>query len=349
MVSILANEWAQGNAGDIHLINFTNLPDAYPLDPRIKRFNALKQPNVNVTILSYLFIGWRIRKYIRRNKIKHVFTFLDKFNILVIGALLLTGTSIFACERNSPWRKRPMWIRLSKRALYPFAECVVVQTERAIPETQKQTGASRIVCIPNPVRQMNYGHSDVCQQSIILSVGRLTDQKNHALLINAFALANLEGWQLVIVGDGSLRETLLKMRSSRGLESKVLFAGQTADVASWYSQASIFCLTSEYEGFPNVLLEAMSFGLCCIATDCDIGPRELLRDGVAGKLVPVGDVGRLCDALRELAGDSDKRQRLGARAKLISQDYSSSVIAARFLKVLTDSATSANQDSNYLT
>jgi glycosyltransferase involved in cell wall biosynthesis len=138
----------------------------------------------------------------------------------------------------------------------------------------------------------------------ILSVGALKEAKNFPLLIEAFALvAEREDAVLAIVGEGEMRPALEALAARRGLAERIFFPGFTTTPGDWYAGADLFVLTSDYEGFGNVLVEAMHCGLGIVATNCVSGPGEILRGGKWGRLVPPGDAHRLAEAILEALSD----------------------------------------------
>jgi glycosyltransferase involved in cell wall biosynthesis len=152
----------------------------------------------------------------------------------------------------------------------------------------------------------------------LVTAGRLTAQKNHALLLRAFqrVLDRHPDAALVIIGEGELRPQLEALRDELGLSGRVSLPGFQLDPWPYLAQADLFVLSSDYEGFGLVLVEAMHAGLRVVSTDCEAGPAELLDGGRYGRLVPVGDEGALAPAmLEELKGPSDpERQRDRARS-----------------------------------
>lgn len=132
---------------------------------------------------------------------------------------------------------------------------------------------------------------------LILSVGTLKAVKRHDLLIRAFAQCSFSNASLCILGEGRERENLWALVREHGLEERVLLPGHVSDPAPWYSHANLFVLASDYEGFGNVIVEALEHGVPVVSTDCPGGPGEILERGKYGDLVPVGDVDALADAM----------------------------------------------------
>jgi glycosyltransferase involved in cell wall biosynthesis len=150
-----------------------------------------------------------------------------------------------------------------------------------------------------------------------LAVGELKAQKNHALLLHALAeLDPALNAGLVILGEGALLDETRRRAVALGLGDRVSFQGHVLDPSPYYRAAELFVLSSDYEGFGNVLVEALSAGLPIVSTDCRDGPAEILESGRFGTLVPIGDVAALAEALvraRQMSVDPE-RQKERARA-----------------------------------
>ena len=139
-----------------------------------------------------------------------------------------------------------------------------------------------------------------CSGPVILSVGTLKAVKRHDVLIEAFAqLQAFPQAVLCIVGEGAERAALQARIAALGLQGRVLLPGYAPDPSPWYAQADLFVLSSDYEGFGNVLVEALEFGLPVVSSDCPYGPREILADGRYGTLVPPGDAQALAAAMQQ--------------------------------------------------
>lgn len=165
----------------------------------------------------------------------------------------------------------------------------------------------------------------------VIAVGRFKKVKNHALLIKAFALVRQKiKATLYLVGDGDLREEYEALIESLQLQQDVVLTGFVSEPASYYTHADLFVLSSEYEGFGNVIVEAMSAGVPIVSTDCESGPREILQDGKYGTLVPVGDVDALANAMLESLEKDHDHGILKRRAA----DFSVDKIAAQYLQVM---------------
>ena len=172
----------------------------------------------------------------------------------------------------------------------------------------------------------------------VLAVGRLTPQKGFDLLLEAFAriAADFTDWRLVILGSGTDRDALVEQATQLGIAESVELLGWTAEVASWFSNADLFVLSSRYEGFPNVLLEAMAAGVPVISFDCESGPREIVRHELDGLLVPAGDVAALASAMQRLMADETLRHTYGQRGREVTERFSVAEFFRRWQQVLAE-------------
>jgi len=171
---------------------------------------------------------------------------------------------------------------------------------------------------------------------VILGAGRLTPQKDFPTLLRAFAmLAPVTGHRLLIIGEGEEREALQRLTDELGLRERVAFPGFVDDPLSYMRGACLFVLSSAWEGFGNVLVEAMAVGTPVVSTDCPSGPREILLDGVLGPLVPPGDPKALADGMRAALARPTDADQLRRRAR----DFSAEVVARRYLDVLFPAVT----------
>jgi glycosyltransferase involved in cell wall biosynthesis len=159
------------------------------------------------------------------------------------------------------------------------------------------------------LRRVEVLWGDESRGARILSVGTLKKQKNHALLLRAFSMIKTPNARLVIVGQGEEMMALQRLAVELGIIYRVLFAGYQSDPATFYATADLFVLSSDYEGFGNVLIEALAQGLPIVSTDCPSGPSEILGGGRWGRIVPVGDAKALAEAITlSLASPHDKQE-----------------------------------------
>lgn len=164
----------------------------------------------------------------------------------------------------------------------------------------------------------------------IVTVGSMKSEKNHPLLLRAFALLDRPDARLMFVGDGDGREALLSLARELGVTDRVILAGFHPDPTPFYKTADLFVLSSNNEGFGNVIVEAMSCGTPVVSTDCPSGPGEILENGRFGQLTPVGDVEALSRAIADALEKPHDRDALKRRAA----DFAPEIAARKYLDLL---------------
>jgi glycosyltransferase involved in cell wall biosynthesis len=178
----------------------------------------------------------------------------------------------------------------------------------------------------------------------IITVGRLVYQKDHDTLLRAFALARSRlDASLVLVGQGPLQDELTTLARELGISDRVIFAGWQQNPFAWMANADLFVLSSRFEGFGNVVIEAMACGLPVVSTDCPSGPSEILANGDAGILVPVGDVHAMADAMCAVLQDGKLRKQLADKSQRRAPEFDISVIGPRHLEYCRAWSTEASR------
>jgi glycosyltransferase involved in cell wall biosynthesis len=214
-------------------------------------------------------------------------------------------------EHGSRFRK------LARKAAARWSDAIVVLTERDAEAWRRRFALDeRVQAIWNPIPHFDEQPSALAERDrIVLAVGRLTEQKGFDVLLRGWQqLADARSdWALRIVGSGEDEAMLKRLADELSVTDSVVFSGQTKAVASEYRAASIYAMSSRWEGLPMTLLEAQYFGLPSVSTDCETGPREVLAGG-SGLLAPVDDVSALASALAQLMNDPELRERLGRAA-----------------------------------
>jgi glycosyltransferase involved in cell wall biosynthesis len=254
---------------------------------------------------------------------------------LLIAQLGRPGVTAIGTE-HLHLSKHDRVLRKAIARTYPRLDGLVVLTERDREAYRERLGPRPPVWrIPNAVADPVPPFAAM-DAKVILAAGRLKYQKGFDLLVEAFAGAceRHPGWTLRICGHGHLRERLQQQIDAAGIAGRVELPGPTDDVPGEMARASIYALSSRFEGFPLVLLEAMSKGMAVAAFDCPTGPGDIIEDHRNGLLVPAQDVAGLSRALDELMADAELRRRCARAALETVREYSVSRIGARWDAVL---------------
>lgn len=322
----MANYW-QRHGWDVTLATWAGpeFADFYSLERGVRRV-WLDVHSANDSSWQLLCATVRriikLRNVLRQERPSVVLSFIDTSNILTILATTGLGVRVVISERVHAAHNfgiSAVW-RTLRRLLYRHADAVVAQTRDAASWLEKNCKV-RTQVIPNPLRSLPDISGD--REPLILAVGRLERQKGFDLLLQAFAgvADRFPEWRLVIIGAGTEADNLARIQNDLGLGDRIRLLAPVKDVESWMSRASLVVQPSRFEGFPNVVLEAMGMGAAVISADCPSGPAELIEDGVNGRLVPVEDVGALVVAMTELMSDPHRRRQLGEQAQRVRQTY----------------------------
>lgn len=294
----LANRFVE-NEIDVTFITSYYAEGEYPLNGKVKR-SALEQEEIvqsrvkrNLTRIS------KLRKICKEEKPDILVSFMEEPNFRAILATRGLPVKTLVSVRNDPNKEYAgrLGVFVGK-VLLPMADGCVFQTKEAqewFP--QKLQKKSRIIY--NAVKEEFYHIERKPNRGEIVTCGRLTEQKNHAMLISAFAevVEQYPYATLKIYGEGTLREALQEQIDATGLSGKAFLMGATNDVGKALQTADVFVLSSDYEGMPNALMEAMAAGVPCISTDCPCGgPRELFGNH-SDFLAPVGDQNALMEKM----------------------------------------------------
>ena len=277
-----------------------------------------------------------LHKYLKKNQFDIAIAFLSPQKYMLALACKLTGTKVLLSERGDPGkktRKHKVLDRIMEHATNN-ADMYVFQTEGAkgcYPlKVQK-----RSVIIPNPVLDGNIPLPFKGERKkTIVNVARLEIfQKRQDVLLEAFAKIAFEfpGYKLALYGDGPDEIKLKRMAEEKNLTGRVLFMGVSRDIYNDIKDVALFVLSSDYEGIPNALMEAMSIGLPCISTDCSPGgARVLIHSGQNGLLVPASDPDKLAHAMAYMLAHTKKAEGMGAQALRIVHEFSKEEIFGRW-------------------
>ena len=319
VISLLANDYCR-RGWDTDIVMLLSNDLAQKLEPGVRLVDlSLGGGSYGKRALRWLK---EVRGYLEKEKPDCVVSFIGRINALVLTAALGMKIPIVVSERNDPRHDgRGKGMLAYCDALYRTARAVVFQT-KAEQECFSDVVKSKGVIIPNPVSVEGAVRRE--QEGFhVVTAGRLAEQKNQKMLVDAMALVRREipEAKCTIYGEGELRQELEGYVREKGLEDTVFLPGHALDIHEKIADASVFVLSSEYEGLPNALIEAMMLGIPCITTDYP-GADEVMTDGVTGMIVPCRDAETLAQKLLLLARDGQLWKSLGENARIAAERYS---------------------------
>ncbi len=333
VVSLLANKMVERkHQVEIICLKFNDV--YYQIDSRVKVTLAMQQTKSRLTEIFWL------RNYIYKKKPDVVIPFTEGVYCFTILSLLGTHIPIIASERLDPAAMSPTR-KLLKRLFLPFADWLVVQTQ-SIKDYFPKRIQKKTSIIYNPVNDSVFSHpqpslkgrGDVTLNRII-SVGRLYPQKNQKMMIRAVAKIadDFPDWQLVIYGEGPLRAELEFLVSSFKLQERVLLPGRTENVIEELRKSKIFCLSSDYEGMSNAMIEAICVGLPVISTKVS-GTNELIKDKETGCLVDLDNEMMLSSAMAFLMSNETVRKEMGHQNIIKSNKFNQVSIVNEWIELI---------------
>jgi glycosyltransferase involved in cell wall biosynthesis len=348
----LANYWV-AKGWEITIVTLTQQSlDFYELHPAIKRI-ALELTGDSANVLAGLWQN--IRRVIALRRVLHqiqpdiALGMMDEANVLLaLAAWNLSTLRTIGAVRIHPPQASLGYIWATLRChTYGLLNAVTAMSSEGKDWIKTHTNAQRVSVIPNAVtwplsgQEPRMSPSALCrsERQLLLAVGRLNAQKGFDWLIEAFSnlVYKHPDWDLVILGEGSLRTMLEGQVRESGLEHRIFLPGRAGNMSEWYESADLYVMSSRYEGFPNTLVEAMAHGLAAVSFDCDTGPRDIIRHELDGLLVPPqGNVAELTAALDCLMSDALMRQRFAERAVEVKERFSMERIAGTWEKLFKE-------------
>jgi N-acetylgalactosamine-N,N'-diacetylbacillosaminyl-diphospho-undecaprenol 4-alpha-N-acetylgalactosaminyltransferase len=363
VVSLLIHNWK--NRYDITLVLLTDLIE-YDLPKNIS-IVCLKQPfmeNGFLTTLKLPLLAWRYKNLCKKREADISLSFLKRPNYInCLGKLMGNKSKIIISERSyfSEFLKMhaPLQRVLSKfltKKLYPFADKIIVNSKLIKSDLEKNFNIhAPYSVIPNPMNvalmerlskeEAEFPHD---KSFNFINVGAFRKEKNHKNLIEAFHKIRHLNVRLFLLGHRFLKEDLMAKVKEMQLESQVIFLEFDTNPFKYFSKCDCFVLPSDFEGFPNALVEAMACGLPVISTDCRSGPREILAPDTDpeanltnhievadfGILVPVKNPQLLSEAMELMVKDQELHERLKNKAKTRSLDFESGKIIEQFVEAM---------------
>jgi glycosyltransferase involved in cell wall biosynthesis len=349
-----ANYWAE-KGWRVILVTLSNTSnDFYQIAPSIQRIALSltgESSNTPLAIVSNLRRVFALRSVLRRTRPEIALAMMDKSNILLaMAAYGLHGLVAVGSEHIHPPQLplSPMWASL-RRYWYGHLAAVTTLTHESKDWLLINTPrVKRVAVIPNAVPWPLPSQPPILRpldlltpkRQILLAVGRLCHQKGFDLLIEAFQrLASVSPqWDLVILGEGPLRAELELQINQAGLTNRVHLLGRVGNLTDWYNAASLYVMSSRFEGFGNTLAEALAHGVPAVSFDCDTGPRDIIRHDIDGLLVPNSNVDALTHNLNQMMRDKSLREKFRPKAVEARERFSMGRISGMWEVLFIDAA-----------
>ncbi len=348
MMVAVANHLAEKN--DVTFLTFRNADVLQPLSDKAKHVhNPLYQNKNKILELAGQILA--LRKYIKQEKFDLAFAFLHPAHYMLTLAAKGTDTKVLLSERGDPSRSAAKgMIKYSLNMMFRIlqtADAYVFQTKQAS-EYYSDKARRKSCVIPNPISDTKIPDPYIGQRKkIIVNVARLDiPQKRQDVLIDAFAKMDdqFNEYFLYFYGDGPDEKKIKQYAEDSGVGHRIKFMGVSENVLEDISDYSLFAFSSDFEGIPNALLEAMAVGLPCVSTDCSPGgARLLIQDNENGFLVPRNDSQALSKAMERILGNRELAEKLGKNAVSVKETFARD----RIFGMWEDFVTKIVGDENY--
>lgn len=347
VMSTLANEFvSQGH--QVRLITLKEAISAYKLDQSVEFIggNAKAESHNRVIRFVQSFIAAIKGTLFYRKQLKEynpdiVLSFLTNTNLLAVINNYISRKKypVIISERCDPRKRSKLLINLCNK-VYPLANCIVCQS-REIENYFLEKNPNVITSvIPNPVNEECINTKSINKRkNLIVSAGRLNNQKNYDLLIDAFSdiEKDYSDYYVEIYGQGPEKDRLQEKVNQLGLQEKILFKGVKTNVMKHISDARLYIMSSDFEGFPNALVEAMASGLPVISTDFPTGvARELIRDEENGYVIPVGDRKKLSQAMVKIISNEEIQKKMSINNVKLREQLNVNNIVGKWNKLFME-------------
>lgn len=319
------------NSGEPFFFVNKNIQVDYLLNPK-------KEGKLYRTVIYPIL---KLRKYIIKNNIDIMIDIDTVLSYYTTRAILGTKCKLISWEHFNYWAMERLGEAKrykAKKLIKKYASAMVVLTdEDRIMHNEKYKLPEKFVRTINNPCLSNVEIDYKFKNKIFISVGRLTYQKGYDKLLDAWAIIekSIADWKLIIVGTGELEESLKDKKNKMKLRN-VYFAGHTDNVGEFYKKASAYVLSSVYEGFPMVILEAQSYGLPVISFDCKTGPKDLIENNKTGFLVKDGNVEELAQKMLEFTRNEKEAEQMSNNVQQSIRKYELETIILKWCKLIED-------------
>ena len=307
---------------EVEILTMGEAAAAEPLRSNVKYTPLLRNEEKRNSLVNNATRIFRLYRYMKKQSVDVYVVMLPVTIQLMLRFSKLTKAPIIVSERADP----TVYSSKTQRSLQKLASRAggwIFQTDEARAWYEPHLKGVSYKVIPNAInpaflRPKYEGE----REKVIIGAGRLNEQKNFPLLISSFAqiAEKFPEYKLVIYGKGGLLESLKSLAEEKGVGDRVEFPGFATNMPEILEKASMFVLSSDYEGMPNALMEAMALGVPCVSTDCGGGgARFLIRDGENGLLVPQRDEKAMAEAMERILSDAAFAQKISENARQLQE------------------------------
>ncbi len=326
---VVANELAQRNH-EVGIICMANEGRPFfEIKPEVQLYYLYNEKDKRPSL---------VRDFSRRIKLRQLYK-LHKPDVIVIVGSGRSMLNIPAARGipNITWEHFNANVNwhllhpLSRKLAAMFSDKIVTLTNQDADNYKRKFRAKNAVCIPNPITIDNV-HKSPLTEKRVLAIGRFTYQKGFDMLLDAWSKVQNKnnGWKLRIIGTGKMQAVLLDKISQYNLSESIEMISSSDNVTKQYQEASVYVMSSRYEGLPLVLIEAMAMGLPIVSFDCETGPKEIVENNVTGCLIPAFDTERLALELDGLMNDESKRKFFSENAVKRAERFETGIIVDKW-------------------
>lgn len=320
-------EYFTGKGYRVTMVTQYKKENEYPLNESVKRVisDITEEETTGNRLVNFMRRFCKLRTVWKEIRPDIILSFIGKNNMMAVLTSQFLHIPVVVSVRGEPNEEYyNSWMRFMARHLFAGAAGVVLQTKKCY-EFFPEKIQKKAVILKNPVNPLFFrDRYEGEREKTITAVGRIDANKNHEMLIRAFAgiAGEFPDYQLIIYGEGELRRELIQLTEKLNLKDRISLPGSIDDVAEAIYKTRVFVLSSYTEGIPNTLIEAMLMGLTVVATDCPCGgPADLIENGVNGILTPVGDEDKMKDNLQYLLENLQNADEMGRMASKTAGIY----------------------------
>ena len=307
----------------------------FKIEEKVSLYYINKASKTNI-YLGYIHDVYKLHQILKKEKPNFLVDVCSAMSLISLPASALLTTKIITWEHfNASVNWNPITSPLARKlaSLYSYKIVTLTETDKIVFE--QKYNAKNVLCIKNPVTIKVEEPSPLLEKTV-LAIGRIEEQKGFDMLIDIWekSYSKSNGWVLKIVGTGSLQSSIEEQITRLGLNNTVKIEPPTHDVVALYRDASVYAMSSRFEGLPLVLIEAMSMGLPIVSFDCETGPRDIVKNNITGFLVEPNNVEIFAQKLDLITENRDLLCEYSRNSILYSKDFSLEPILQEWLDLL---------------